>query len=187
MPTKPLVVTPSLASPPFYTSITSNGACEPSFDSTLSREEQAYFPDQNQRGLPAYAAMCRATTVQSLNANWPSPSVILGSRAGLRHVVAGVETFPVPTIYTSGVADQSFTRTATTPVRALHPFAPTSITNQLSGAQSLSGNVTYAGLPVIGVTMMRYVNGVVPVGGIATLSNYGGGSTVKTFADVSTQ
>lgn len=184
MPTKPLMVTPSLALPPFYMLLSSNGACEPSGDMTLNREEQAYRPDLFDRD---YAGLCWVTTVQSLNAQWPSPSAVLGSRAVLRHFSANTETFPLPSIYPAGVASQNFTGSTTTPARALHPTAATTITDLVTGVQTSSNTVTYHGLPVIGVTMMRYVNGVVPVGGVATLSNYGAGSTVKTFTDISTQ
>jgi len=187
MPTKPLMVTQGLAVPPFYVPLSSNGACEPSGDRTVSREEQAYNPGQSQLDLPAFAALCWATTVQSLNANWPSPSAVLGSQAGLRHFVATTETYPVPTIYSAGVADQFFTGSTTTPARALHPSAATTITDLMTGVQTMSNSVTYGGLPVVGVTMMRYVNGVVPVGGVPTLSNYGAGSTVRAIADVSAQ
>lgn len=184
MPTKPLMVTASLASSPFYAPLTSNGSCEPSGDSTLSREEQLYVPDQNQFDLPAYAAMCWSTTVQSLNANWPSPSAVLGSLAGLRHFVAGNETFPVPTIYAAGVANQNLTGAATTPARALYAIGGTTITDLLTGAQSSSGSVAYKGLPVVGITMMRYVNGTLVVGGVPTLSNYGAGAAVRSIQDI---
>ena len=187
MPTKPLLVTTSLAAAPFYHQLSSDGACEPSGDRTLDREERAYLPDQNQFGLPAFAGLCWATTVQSLNANWPSPSAVLGSHAGLRHFVATTETFPVPTIYVAGVADQFFTGSASTLARSLRPSAATAITDLLTGGQTSSAVVTYRGLPVVGVTMMRYVNGVVPVAGIPTLSNYGAGASVRTFADISLQ
>ncbi|MFO1412404.1 MAG: hypothetical protein U1F10_00515 [Burkholderiales bacterium] len=187
MPTKPLLVTQGVALPPFYVPLSGNGACEPSGDRTLSREEQAYNPDQNQFELPAFAGLCWATTVQSLNASWPNPSAVMGSQAGMRHFVATTETFPVPTIYSAGIADQVFSGTATTPARALRPSAATTITDLLTGSQTTSTNVTYRGLPVVGVTMMRYVNGVVPVSGIPTLSNYGAGASVHTLSDVSAQ
>ena len=89
MPTKPLMVTPSLALPPFYVPLSGNGACEPSGDMTLNREEQAY-PRTSSTG--PYAGLCWVTTVQSLNAQWPSPSAVLGSRAVLRHFSATTET-----------------------------------------------------------------------------------------------
>lgn len=183
MPTKPLLVTTSLAAAPFFQQLSSNGACEPSGDRTLDREERAYLPDQNQFGLPAFAGLCWATTVQSLNASWPSPSAVLGSRAGLRHFVATTETFPVPTIYSAGVADQFFSGSASTPARVLRPSAVTTII-ELAGGQASTANMEYRGLPVVGVTMMRYVNGVVPVAGVPTLSNYGAGASVRTFADI---
>lgn len=186
MPTKPLLVTTSLAAAPFYHPLSSNGACEPSTDRTLDREERAYLPDQQQLDLPAFAGLCWATTVQSLNASWPSPSAVLGSHAGLRHFVATTETFPVPTIYSAGVADQFFSGSARTPARVLRPSAVTNIID-LTGGQASTANMEYRGLPVVGVTLMRYVNGVVPVAGVPTLSSYGAGASVRTFADIRVQ
>ena len=185
MPTKPLLVSATSAQAPFTEMLSANGACEVTTDYSHSREEQQYLPDQDQFNRPAYATMCWVTTVQSFNANWPSPSVVLGSIAGIRHVLGDMERFPAPTIYSSGLAGQSFVGPYTPLGRLLLNSAPTTGTNIGSGiGYFLSPHMVYRGLPVVGVTMMRYVNGVVPVAGGTTLSNYGGGSTVKTFADI---
>lgn len=184
-PTKPLLVSATTASPPFSQKLTNIGACEFSTDYSMSRDEEVYFPDANSFGPDGYAAMCWVTTVQSLNATWPNPTAVIGSRANLRHYTASNEVLPLPTVFSSGVAGQAFIPSEWP--RELRPSSPTVITDIVSGTQTISGNVAYRGLPIIGVTMMRYVNGVVPVAGQSTLSNYGAGATVKGFADISIQ
>lgn len=186
-PTKPLAVSTTQAVAPFFQTLTSMGACEPSVDYSLSRDEEVYFPDQDLfgYGIDGDAAMCWASTVQSLNATWPNPTAVLGSHAGLRHFIGGLEhTVPLPTKFSAGIAGQAFVRRGAN--RDLRPAKPTSITDVATGVQVMSNDVVYSGLPVIGVTMMRYQNGVVPVSNVQTLSNYGAGSTVKSLPYVIT-
>jgi len=180
LPTKPLSVSATKAVAPFSVLLTGNGACEPSLDYSMNREEDVYFPDENSFGPDGDAVLCWTSTVQSLNAVWPNPTAVLGSLAGLRHYTAGSEyPVPVPTKFASGIAGLAFVPTPAN--RDLRPSKPTSITSAVTGVQMTSSNVVYRGLPVVGVTMMRYQNGVVPLAGMPTLSNYGAGSTVRSL------
>ncbi len=182
-PTKPLLVSPTGALPPFYAPLTADGACEPSRDLSLSREEQQYNPNENQAPLPAYAALCWASTVQSFNAVWPSPTAVAGSRAGLRHFNAGIEVSRTPTIYAAGVAQQSLYGETT--ARDLRAPGDTLYVDMTTGTQSTVRGVVYSGLPMVGVSLVRYVNGALTANGQALLSNYGAGSAVKMLPSIS--
>ena len=48
-----------------------------------------------------------------------------------------------------------------------------------TGLQTQGQGVTYLGLPVLGVSFVRYVNGALVVQGAQTLSNYGVGGPAK--------
>lgn len=184
MPTKPLLVNATTALPPFALPLTSDGACEPTLDYTLSREEQLNNP--NESGFPEvspHGAMCWASTIQSFNAIWPHPAAVTGSAAGIRHFAFdNVERFPEPTIYQAGVANQNFL--GKTLARQLRAPGSTIITDTTTGSQSAVQGATYSGLPVLGISLVRYVNGSVPVAGQATLSNYGAGGSVRVFPNI---
>jgi hypothetical protein len=179
MPTKPLLVSTAGAAAPFVFALADSGACELSKDWRFSREEQ--FIQTPQGGFPEllpYAGMCWTSTVQSLNVTWPDPTAVVGSRAGLRYFIASHETFPESPPFTSGVATQSLSD------RPLQPVGATTITDLLTGVQTIKSTVTYNGLPVVGVSMMRYVNGTLDVGGARVLSTYGAGGAVRTIPDI---
>jgi hypothetical protein len=183
MPTKPLLVSSASAVPPFVFTLANGGACEPSEDWRFSREEQLIqTPQGGFPELPPYAGMCWATTVQSLNVTSPDPTSVVGSRSGLRYFIASHETFPELPPFTSGVATQVFSTPSSR--RPLRPMSATTITDLLTGVQTTSSNVTYNGLPVVGVSMMRYVNGTLDAGGAKVLSTYGAGGAVRAIPDI---
>lgn len=182
-PTKPLLVSTTNAVPPFSVPLTANGACEPSQDPSLSREEQLYDPNQTQFPVAANAGLCWVTTVQSFNAIWPSPTAVAGSHAGLRHFRGGTEVYPTPTIYPSGVALQYLSGQTTS--RQIRAPGNTLYVDTMTGSQTTVQGVTYSGLPIIGVSLVRYVNGTLTANGQTMLSNYGAGSAAKMLPSVS--
>lgn len=179
MPTKALLISPATAAAPFVATLGDKGACELAKDLRFSREEQVIqTPQGGFPELPPYAGMCWSSTVQSLDVLWPAPTAVVGSRAGLRHFVGNYETAAELPPFTSGVATQILSG------RPLLAQGGTTITDLLTGAQTTKGTVSYNGLPVVGISMMRYINGTLDVGGGRVLSTYGAGAAVRTIPNI---
>lgn len=182
-PTKPLLVSADAARPPFTRRLTAGGACEPTGGMIFSREEQLYLPPSADFGLPGSSALCWATTVQSLNA--PPAGVVsvsetvVGSHAPFRYFVGGIETSPAPTIYREGVAIQNLALGV--PGRDVAAPGNTLFVDIRSGSQTSSPAVVYPGLPIVGVSFVRYANGQLVTNGEPLQSNYGAGAAVKIF------
>ena len=172
MPTKPLAVDSARALPPFFHKLGLDGACEFSSDVAFDREERAFTSMGFAVGIPG-VNLCYATTVQSLTSLSPKPSGVVGSAAGLRNQPGSSFELP-PAAFESGVAAQFFRGTN------ILTSSSTSIVDLATGDRLQVANVQYFGLPVVGVSFIRYVNGSVNVGGVPTLSNYGAGGAVRT-------
>ena len=61
----------------------------------------------------------------------------------------------------------------------MYPLPGSIAVDLQSGTQIPAQGVFYAGLPVVGVSLVRYMNGALSVGGMPTLSNYGAGAAAK--------
>jgi hypothetical protein len=89
------------------------------------------------------------------------------------NVLASANVANIPTTFENGWLDLGFfPATVTAPVHTLVNGATTIA--PLGGAPGASGPATYVGLPVVGFAVQTFVNGAVSVGGVSTLSNYGG-------------
>ena len=179
MPTKPLAVDATRALQPFFEKLGVNGACEISTDSVYDREERVVVASSYFAVGIAGVGFCYAATVQSVTTLWPDPSGVVGSATGPRSQPgpSSLASLP-PANFESGVAAQSFRGTNVLAASA------TLIVDLGTGNQSQAANVQYFGLPVVGVSFVRYVNGSVNVGGVPTLSNYGAGGAVRTKPDI---
>jgi hypothetical protein len=186
MPTKPLLVDSTRALAPFTTTLSSDGACEIVEDRTLDRDERVYdplatsFPE-----LIPHGALCWATTVHSLNVHWPDSTPVLGSHAGLRHVILRDFFTPQPSAMQSGVQLLAIDQA----VAARFMVAPgaTTVIDLATGSVASRQGVTYLGLPVAGTSFVRYVNGGLTINGSTVLSNYGTTSPIKTTRGITTR
>jgi hypothetical protein len=186
MPTKPLLVDSTRALTPFTTMLSPDGACEIARDSALDRDERVYDPlGTYYPELIPYAALCWATTVHSLNVDWPGITPVLGSHAGLRHAVVRDFFTPEPSTMQSGVQLLSIDQ-AVAARFMIAPGATTVIDLATANVSSRQG-VTYLGLPIIGTSFVRYVNGTLSVNGSTVLSNYGTTSPIKITRGITTQ
>lgn len=169
LPTRPLAVTAQNARPPFYATLTAEGACEQANPITYGRDEQAdFFLNPGMEIPPQAGLLCWVTTVQPLTARWPAPSDVVGSQAGIRYFVYSINENKPPTRFESGVAAMFFMT-----ARDMVPSS-TTIVDLRSGATSTPApRPLRFGLPVVGVSFVRYVNGAIPVDGGTALANYG--------------
>jgi hypothetical protein len=178
MPTKPLLVDKDRASPPFFQKIGPGGACELASYAAYDRDEHIFIASNEFAVGIAAAAFCYSVTAQSMASLWPKPSAVLGSTAGLQPL--GPTDISLPeTGFDSGVATHRFLGTS-----AVLTAPATAIVDLATGDRSQVQNVQYLGLPAVGVSFIRYVNGSVNINGVGTLSNYGAGGAVRTKPDI---
>lgn len=169
-PTRPLAVTAQSARAPFYATLTSEGACEYTDPATYSRDEQVDFLLNGTPRPPQVGALCWATTVQALTSHWPAPTDVVGSQTGFRYfVLTGVrQSLDVqPTRFEAGIAVMSFQS-----AQSMQPSS-TIVVDLRTGATSTPAPLPLRGLPVVGVSFVRYVNGTIPTDGAVVLANYG--------------
>ena len=169
LPTRPLQVDETRAMPPFHVRLGPQGACESVFDSTLDRDGRSYDPNGGTffPEFVPFGALCWATNVQSFDAPSSQPSLVLGSPSTLVQLQPGGIYFPDLTPFASGIALLS----------SRSPSGPLSLdtvaTDLKTGAQSHLGPASFAGLPMLGIAFVRYVNGTLVSDGRAVLANYG--------------
>jgi hypothetical protein len=168
MPTKRFYVSngTGAASPPFQRNFNkTDGACDDVDLAIYDREENTTSTPLDFSPPPPTLsnALCWEANVITFN-----NSNVLGS--------ANVAN--IPTNFENGWLDVGFfPDTVTTPVHTLE--SDDTIVTDILGGTTPSIAATYVGLPVIGFAVQSFTNGAIVVGGVTTLSNYGGNFVQK--------
>jgi hypothetical protein len=140
-----------------------DGACDDVQLAIYDREEQTTSTPISFSPPPPVAtnALCWEANVVTFN-----NSNVLGS--------ANVAN--IPTSFQDGWLDMGFFDPAAAPVHSLGTN-PTIVTDIVGG--TATSPATYIGLPVVGFAVQSFANGAITVGGVTTLSNYGGNFAQK--------
>ncbi|MEO8537561.1 MAG: hypothetical protein ABI533_08530, partial [Betaproteobacteria bacterium] len=93
------------------------------------------------------------------------------------NVLASANVANIPTSFENGWLDLGFFPSTVTGAVHTLPNDATIVTDIF--AASTVGPATYIGLPVVGFAVQSFLNGAITVGGVSTLSNYGGNFVQK--------
>jgi hypothetical protein len=167
MPTKRFYVSNGTGTPPVLFQRNFNktdGACDDVSLNIFDREENTTStPISFSPPPPTQSnALCWEANVVTFN-----NSNVLGS--------ANVAN--IPTTFQNGWLDLGFFPSSVTP--PIHTLASSDTIVTDIFAFFTEGPATYVGLPVVGFAVQSFANGAVTVGGVTTLSNYGGNFAQK--------
>src|SRR5579862_959792 len=142
-----------------------DGACDDVQLAIYDREENTSSTPISFSPPPPVAtnALCWEASVVTFN-----NSNVLGS--------ANIANITTPSGFQDGWLDIGFFDPAAAPVHSLGTN-PTIVTDILGG--TATSPATYIGLPVVGFAVQSFANGAITVGGVTTLSNYGGNFVQK--------
>jgi len=164
MPTKRFYVANGTGTPPTLFQRNFNktdGACD---DVTLN----IYDREENTTSTPIDFSPPPPTQTNALC--WEANVVTFNNS----NVLGSANVANIPTDFQNGWLDVGFASTA--PIHTL-PSSDTIVTDIFAFFNE--GPATYIGLPVVGFAVQSFANGAVTVGGVATLSNYGGNFVQK--------
>ncbi len=176
-PTKSFFVTADTAIAPFTNVLTANGACEVIDFTYFNREERSASPAGSDFS-PSLGAnpssLCWESTVLSFrngSSQAPTtpavPSLVLGSKNTTAVALQNSTTFQ------NGWARMHFTNANASTTGLVSAAGTSTITNLVTGAQTLATTVTYHGLPVVGFMIRTFDNGTLTCGSATCQGNYG--------------
>lgn len=148
-PTKNNLVTPTAATAPFASKLSSTGSCDPATLTTYDREESKVTPsgpDFSPSPTPTGFALCWEANVISFNGT---------------NVLASQNRYNVATGFENGWASLTWSPTAINVATAVPVIFNTS-----TGAATAAASSTFAGLPAIGFAAESFVNGTLSSSGI---------------------
>ena len=167
MPTKRFYVSNGTGTPPVLFQSNFNktdGACDDVQLNIYDREENTTSTpiDFSPKPPSQTNALCWEANVVTFNNS---------------NVLASANVANIPTDFQNGWLDIGFFDPANAPIHTLS--TPASIVTDIFGG-SVNTGATYIGLPVVGFAVQSFANGNLPaVGGVSTLSNYGGNFVQK--------
>lgn len=181
MPTRRSYVDLTTARPPFSAPLSATGPCEAVTEIPYNRDEQhiSGYPGDI-FGRPQTTEICFSSTVHSLRFQ-NGPTGVLGSLAPLR---SGSVAYSQLDPYQNGVDLLVLSDANSPPQRKLTAIGTTTIVDLGTGVVTTRPAATYAGLPIVGASFVRYFNGSVPGQTGPALSSYGTGSTQKALRSI---
>ena len=166
---------------PFRAPSPVNAPCEFGTDASFGRDEQVFSAQDGFNTVQT--AFCWASNVFSMEATYPAPSSVVGGTTGQQFIDSRGNPFASPpTAYAAGVTAYSL---GTYVDNSLTAIGDSSVIDLGSGLTTIVPGLKYVGLPIIGVSLVRFVNGTIASPSGPVLSTYGAVSALRTVRTLS--